>query len=77
MKCERCFSGENAEFSVRTDIIDLKVCHKCAIGARTLGLAVEHLAKEPGLRTVVQKQERWGRKSHRRGAQKSHQQHIG
>jgi hypothetical protein len=43
MKCERCLSmdGKNAEFRVRSDVIDLKVCPRCASEARALGLAVE------------------------------------
>ncbi|HSE85463.1 MAG TPA: hypothetical protein VLJ79_04510 [Candidatus Binatia bacterium] len=44
MKCERCFStdGKNAEFRVRSDVIDLKVCPRCASEARALALTVTH-----------------------------------
>lgn len=56
MKCERCgfMDRRNAEFRVRTDVIDLKICRKCAIAARALGLAVDPLTKSHGLRTAVQ-----------------------
>ncbi len=41
MKCERCFytDGKNAEFRVRSDVIDLKVCPSCASEARALALS--------------------------------------
>ena len=57
MKCERCLStdGRNAEFRVRSDVIDLEVCPKCANEARKLRLAVEPLYRKPWLRTAVQK----------------------
>lgn len=47
MKCERCssMSGEEAVFRVRSDIIDLKVCCRCASEARNLGLQVKQLSK--------------------------------
>jgi hypothetical protein len=47
MKCERCssISGEEAVFRVRSDIIDLKVCCRCASEARNLGLQVKPLSK--------------------------------
>ena len=48
--------GKNAEFRVRSDVMDLKVCPNCAFAAGALGLAVEPLAKVHGLRTAVQKQ---------------------
>ena len=52
MKYERCFSpaGEYAEFRVRTDIIDLKICGHCALEARALGLVVEPLVQSDELR---------------------------
>ena len=52
MKCERCFSkdGRNAEFRVRSDVLNLKVCPECAAQARMLGLAVELLQPRPRVR---------------------------
>jgi hypothetical protein len=49
MKCERCLStdGTNAEFRVRSNVIDLEVCPKCANEARKLRLAVEPLYRKP------------------------------
>jgi len=40
MKCERCLSlcGEIAEYRVRTDVMDIKVCRRCADEARAIGL---------------------------------------
>jgi hypothetical protein len=45
MKCERCLSlcGEIAEYRVRTDVMDIKVCWRCADEARAIGLAVAPL----------------------------------
>ena len=47
MTCERCnsMSGEEAAFRVRSDIIDLKVCRRCASEAGDLALQVEPLSK--------------------------------
>jgi hypothetical protein len=47
MRCERCnsMSGEEAVFRVRSDIIDLKVCCRCATEAENLRLQVEPLSK--------------------------------
>jgi hypothetical protein len=47
MRCERCnsMSGEEAVLRVRSDIIDLKVCRRCATEAENLGLQVEPLSK--------------------------------
>jgi ribosome-binding protein aMBF1 (putative translation factor) len=47
MKCERCLSlcGEVAEYRVRTDVMDIKVCRKCADEARAIGLVVTPLSK--------------------------------
>jgi hypothetical protein len=39
-------SGEEAVFRVRSDIIDLKVCCRCANEAENLGLQVEPLSKK-------------------------------
>jgi len=54
MKCERCLStaGEYAEFRVRTDIIDLKICRHCALEARALGLVIEPLIRSDELRAA-------------------------
>jgi hypothetical protein len=38
-------SGEEAVLRVRSDIIDLKVCRRCATEAENLGLQVEPLSK--------------------------------
>jgi hypothetical protein len=38
-------SGEEAVFRVRSDIIDLKVCCRCATEAENLRLQVEPLSK--------------------------------
>jgi hypothetical protein len=47
MTCERCNSmlGGEAAFRVRSDIIDLKVCCRCATEAENLGLQVEPFSK--------------------------------
>jgi hypothetical protein len=59
MTCERCnsVSGEEAVFRVRSDIIDLKVCCRCAAEARNLGLQVKPLPKgmaAPGANKTAQ-----------------------
>lgn len=56
MKCERCLSmhGKNAEFRVRSSLIDLKVCPRCAGEARALALTVEPITKPPGLLAAEQ-----------------------
>jgi len=38
--------GEVAEYRVRTEVIDDKVCGKCADQARAIGLAVTPLSEE-------------------------------
>ena len=43
MKCQRCLSGQEATYRVRSDVIDMKVCAACADEARRLGVAVEVL----------------------------------
>ena len=45
MKCERCESphGEVAEYRVCTEEMNLKVCFKCAVEARALGLVATPL----------------------------------
>jgi hypothetical protein len=43
MKCQRCLSGEEATYRVRSDVIEMSVCAACATEARRLGLAVEIL----------------------------------
>ena len=48
MTCERCDSmrSDDAAFRVRSDILDLKVCRRCAEEARDLMLSVEPIRKE-------------------------------
>ena len=46
MKCQRCLSGEEASYRVRSDLIDMKVCAACADEARRLRLTVEVLGDE-------------------------------
>ncbi|HSF58668.1 MAG TPA: hypothetical protein VLD83_11385, partial [Candidatus Binatia bacterium] len=48
MACERCDSvrSGDAVFSVRSDILDLRVCRQCAEEARDLMLTVEPLRSE-------------------------------
>jgi hypothetical protein len=48
MQCQRCLSahGEVAEYRVRTEVIDDKVCGKCADDARAIGLTVTPLSEE-------------------------------
>ena len=46
MKCQRCMSGQEATYRVRSDVIDMEVCAACADEARRLGLAVEVLGGE-------------------------------
>ena len=48
MKCQRCSSGQEATYRVRSDVIDMKVCGACAAEAGRLGIAVE-LLREPEL----------------------------
>ena len=43
MNCERCCEPEEANYRVRSDVIDMKVCAACAKQARKLRLAVEVL----------------------------------
>jgi hypothetical protein len=40
MQCERCNSGAEAAFRVRTDILDMLVCEACANQARRIGIPV-------------------------------------
>jgi hypothetical protein len=49
MICERCLSlcGEVAEARVQSEIINVKVCRRCADVARNLGLKVTALNKSP------------------------------
>ena len=46
MKCQRCLSGQEATYRVRSDVIDMKVCAACADEARRLRIAVEVLGGE-------------------------------
>ena len=41
MQCERCRSGAEAIFRVRSDILDMLVCAACAAEARMMGIPVE------------------------------------
>ena len=41
MQCERCRSGAEAVFRVRSDILDMLVCAACADEARMIGIPVE------------------------------------
>ena len=44
--CERCVSGEAAQYFVSSDEIRMKVCTACAEEARKLGLAVRPLGRK-------------------------------
>jgi hypothetical protein len=46
MKCQRCLSGEEATYRVRSDALEMVVCAACAAEARKLGLDVEPLSWE-------------------------------
>jgi hypothetical protein len=41
MQCERCGSGAEAIFRVRTDILDMLVCAGCGKEALIIGIPVE------------------------------------
>jgi hypothetical protein len=41
MQCERCGSGAEAIFRVRTDILDMLVCSGCGKEALTIGIPLE------------------------------------
>lgn len=43
MKCQRCLKGEDTQYRVYTDAIDIKVCGSCGEEARELGITVELL----------------------------------
>ena len=43
MKCQRCLTGQEATYRVRSDVIDMKVCAACADEAGRLRIAVEVL----------------------------------
>jgi hypothetical protein len=43
--CERCVSGEVAQYLVSSDEIRMKVCAACAEEARKLGLTVKPLGR--------------------------------
>jgi hypothetical protein len=49
MQCERCRSGAEAIFRVRTDILDMVVCAACANEARIIGIPVLALDNKNGL----------------------------
>ena len=43
MKCQRCWSDQEAAYRVYTDALNIKVCATCAKEALRLGIAVEVL----------------------------------
>jgi hypothetical protein len=43
MKCQRCIEGKEARYRVYSDVIDLKVCSRCAAEARSLRPTIELL----------------------------------
>jgi hypothetical protein len=47
MTCQRCDSmwGEEATVRIRTEMLDIEVCDKCAKEARRLGLLTERLSR--------------------------------
>jgi hypothetical protein len=47
MTCQRCDSmwGDEATFRIRTEMLDMKVCGKCAKEALTLGLFTERISR--------------------------------
>src|SRR5262244_1589013 len=51
MKCQRCLrDGAQAGYRVFTEMIDIKVCVACADEARKLGINVEPLDSDEGIR---------------------------
>lgn len=50
MNCERCqpFCRKIAEYRVRTDIMNLKVCRQCSDEARAIGLKATPLRRDAG-----------------------------
>jgi hypothetical protein len=46
MKCQRCWSDQEAAYRVYTDALNIKVCATCAEEALGLGIAVEVLGGE-------------------------------
>jgi len=54
MQCERCGSGAEANFRVRTDILDMLVCAACGREAQMIGIPVEAAVdKNDGLSPVT------------------------
>ena len=43
MKCQRCWSDQEAAYRLYTDALNIKVCATCAEEALGLGIAVEVL----------------------------------
>lgn len=41
ISCERCVAGKPALYIVQSEVIDLRVCEKCAQEAQRLGLTVK------------------------------------
>ncbi len=54
MKCQRCWSDQEAAYRVYTDALNIKVCAKCAEEALGLGIAVEVLGGEKRKSNVEQ-----------------------
>jgi hypothetical protein len=46
MKCQRCWSDQEAAYRVYTDALNIKVCATCAEEALGLGIAVKVLGGE-------------------------------
>jgi hypothetical protein len=48
MNCQRCDSmwGDEAAFRIRTEMLDMQVCEKCAMEARKLGLLTEPFCRD-------------------------------
>jgi hypothetical protein len=54
MKCQRCWSDQEATYRVYTDALNIKVCATCAEEALGLGIAVEVLGGEKRKSNVEQ-----------------------
>ena len=44
MKCQRCDNGEEAEFRIVSNILNIKVCADCAREARELRMSLQIVA---------------------------------
>jgi hypothetical protein len=54
MKCQRCWSDQEAAYRAYTDALNIKVCATCAEEALGLGIAVEVLGGEKRKSNVEQ-----------------------